>query len=902
MKLFSCILFILSFTICFAQQDFDRRLDSILTIENQDLRIEYLDAFKKDYSPKNTKLYAKICYKLAVEYYDKEEYTIALKNVHKAISIQKSIANMEILDVQKSIYLSTLCYRYLDDLQNEIKYLAPLLNTTTYTNPELKAMIRSAKIHSSLGDYYTAMEFFDKVLNSYPIHKNEDRVFDAHFEKLITYSEMSPNDTTFLATIEYHKQELEKRKESFYPEDELILYNTMALIYRGYKNREQSLTYFQKALETVTSETLEEELNSIHINIGEIYSKLGKSEKAIHYFQKVLKTTDSINRSAANNNLGYYHASTVKNEIEYHQKAIALLDFDRTIIGTSSFLETIKDFQFKKELLTILIDLSQAWIKLYEENGNKNHLQEALKTIYAIDDLISVMRLDSGTKLSKLFWIEKGVNSYLEGVKICYLLNKPDEAFYFMEKNKSLYLLEQLGKIQLKNQYKIPNSLLEKEISLKYEVLLAENKLKTTPNSTSFQNTYKEAEQKYFKFKDSLKNTFPDYYESNLKPKLVTLQAFQDFLKEKHTNAVEYILGEKEGFGLWMNGTEIRFFPLENYSNLLTDISFLKQIFTNSSLTKKEVDQYKKTGFKVFSTLFPWKEAIAHIKTKQLAIIPDGVLYNFPFEALIITEKPVLKENYFINIAEVSYLNSASVSQNLFDAYTAESYSYLGIAPVHFKSETLLDLKNSENITKQIAALFSSETRVREAATRAEFLKSSQQKGILHINTHAGIDNKTKVPWLALHDTLISLKDIYIMNRSHALVFLDACKTGDGKLQKGEGIESLSRAFFHAGAKSVIASQWNANEKATNEISVSFFKALKQGNSKSSALRKAKLAYLSQHELSGTFPYFWASLTLTGNSDGLPAVSYTYYWVFFGGVFCFLCFLYYLKRKRIIKL
>ena len=898
MRFFFYIFFCMSFAFCTAQNNVEKRLDSILNIENRDVKIEFLRNLKKSSPQENTKLYAKICHELGVQYYSRKEYFTALQNARKAISIRESIEGIETLDFHKSLNLSAACYRNLDDLQNELKDVHRLANAVEYTNLKLKGLLRLAEIHHEAGDYFKAMEYSNKILESYPIHKNEDKLVAAHFEKIIVYASMSSNDTTYLPNIKYHRQELEKRKDFFYPDDQVLLYNSMALIHRGYQNHEQALISYQKALENTTSETPERNLNSIYVNIGEMYSRLGASEKAKEYFQKVIATTDSINSSAAYNNLGFYHTPIIKQEIEYHQKAIRLLGIKADFSINSSFLKEIKDTPYKQELLSSLTDLSQAWIKLYKKNSDKKDLQQSLNIIYTIDDLISVMRLDSGTKASKLFWIEKGVNSYLEAVKICFLLDKPAEAFYFMEKNKSLYLLEQLGKIQLKNQYKIPNRVLEKEKNLNYEVLLAKSKLKTTPENTVVQNTYTKAEEKRFKFTDSLKKSFPEYYESNLKPKLITLKEFQHFLKEKHTNAIEYILGEKEGYGLWVHENKVHLFELKNYQKLSTDIAFLKNIYTIPSLSREEVEKYTKIGFDVFKTLFPWKGAIEEIQNKKLAIIPDGMLYNFPFDALIIGNKPVLKDNYLLHYTEISYLNSASVSQNLYNQETVSSNSYVGIAPVHFKSKGLVDLKNSESITKEIASLFPSSMLVKEKATREAFLNTSNGNTILHLNTHAGIDEKTKTPWLALSDTLISLEDIYIMNRSHDLVFLDACKTGNGKLQKGEGIESLSRAFFHAGSKSVIASQWNANEKATNEISVSFFKALKKGKSKSAALRIAKLDYLKRHELSNTFPYFWASLTLTGNSDALTETSYLYYAILIGSILLIIMLLYFRKRKR----
>jgi len=526
MRFFFCIFLCISFTFCIGQNNVKEKLDSILKIENRDLKIKSLEGFKNKYQQEDTKFYAKICHELGVQYYYKKAYSKALENAQKAISIRESIPDIKTIDLHKSINLSSICYKYLDDSQNELKDLHRLANAIEYTDYKLRSLLRLAEIYQGVGDYFKAMEYFDKVLNSYPIHNDQDRLIQAHLEKLIAYAEMSPTDTTFLANIKYHKQELEKRKEAFYPGDTMLLYNSLAIIYRGYQKREQALFAYQKALENTTSETSENDLNSIYINIGEIYSQLGASEKAKEYFQKVIATTDSINSSAAYNNLGYYHTPIITKEIEYHQKAIQLLGIKVDFSRNTSFLKEMKDTPYKQELLSSLIDLSQALIKLYRENSDKKDLQKSLNILYAVDDLISVMRLDSATKGSKLFWISKGVNSYLEAVKVCFLLDKPVEAFYFMEKNKSLYLLEQLGKIQLKNQYQIPNKLIEKEAHLNYEVLLARNKLKTSPENIGVQNTYIEAEQKHIKFIDSLRNSFPEYYESNLKPKLITLRDF----------------------------------------------------------------------------------------------------------------------------------------------------------------------------------------------------------------------------------------------------------------------------------------------------------------------------------------------------------------------------------------
>lgn len=901
MRLLIKIVFFLNIICCQAQNDFNKTLDSIINIKDQGVIIKSIEQLKSIYKGDNPNFLGKINYQLARAYYKNKDYPKALETIQKAIAIKTSIIGSEFLDIEGSIYLRSHCYRRLGKKEEQLEDLYMLANSKKLTTNTLSVYLQLAQIHKGYGDYFKALEYSDKIINTYKTHRSDKYFVKGHLEALIIFATMETDDEKFISKIEYHKEALENRIDNLKSGQKTIYYNSLGLIYRAYKKREEALTLYKKALENITENTPEYTINSNYLNIGEMYSQLKEPKKAKEYYQKIVTTTDSINASAAYNNLGYYHANSIQDEIDSHQKAIKLLGVNNALFETPAFIEMLRDFQFKGELLLILIDLSQARIKLYEENKNKKELQDALKILYTIDDLISVMRLDSATKLSKLFWIERGVNSYLEAVKTCYLLDKPTEAFYFMEKNKSLYLLEQLGRIQLKNQYEIPGQLLEREANINYKLLLAKNKLKVTPEDKTYQTAYTNVEQNYSKFIDSLKQHFPGYYKSNLKPKLITLNEFQNTLKRDNKNAIEYILGEKEGYGLWITENTTRLFKFKDYKNFIANISFFKKSL-KPTLSKKEVSMYKTKGYTLFKTLFPWENAITQIKTKPLAIIPDGGLYGLPFEALIIAEKPILRDSYFINLAEISYLNSASVSQNLYNSKVVKSCSYFGVAPINFKSETLIDLNESEAVIKETAALFPSKILLKEEATRTDFFNAKKGNAILHINTHAGIDSKTKIPWLALYDSVLSLNELYSMNSPHDLVFLDACKTGDGELQKGEGIESLSRAFFHAGSKSVVASQWNANEKVTNEISLSFFNALKEGKSKSFALRKAKLDYLKNNEFSETFPYFWASLTLTGNSEALYKVSYTSYWVIGIVILLILIVLIYRKQKRNSKL
>lgn len=107
------------------------------------------------------------------------------------------------------------------------------------------------------------------------------------------------------------------------------------------------------------------------------------------------------------------------------------------------------------------------------------------------------------------------------------------------------------------------------------------------------------------------------------------------------------------------------------------------------------------------------------------------------------------------------------------------------------------------------------------------------------------------------------------------MVFLSACNTGEGFLEKGESVQSLANAFLNAGSKSVIMTLWKIPDETTPQIVGYFYRYLKHGMTKSEALRQAKLTYLkNQKDPQKRHPYFWAGFVLIGE-DGPVDVGTT---------------------------
>lgn len=112
-------------------------------------------------------------------------------------------------------------------------------------------------------------------------------------------------------------------------------------------------------------------------------------------------------------------------------------------------------------------------------------------------------------------------------------------------------------------------------------------------------------------------------------------------------------------------------------------------------------------------------------------------------------------------------------------------------------------------------------------------------------------------------DGFLRAHDIYNLNLPAELVVLSACETGLGKEVKGEGLVGLTQGFMYAGARRVVVSLWNVNDKATADLMARFYRGmLREKKTPAAALRAAQMEMSRQKQWQS--PYYWAAFTLQG--------------------------------------
>jgi CHAT domain-containing protein len=124
-------------------------------------------------------------------------------------------------------------------------------------------------------------------------------------------------------------------------------------------------------------------------------------------------------------------------------------------------------------------------------------------------------------------------------------------------------------------------------------------------------------------------------------------------------------------------------------------------------------------------------------------------------------------------------------------------------------------------------------------------------------------------------DGLLTMDKVIALKLDADWVVLSACNTAAGEGSGSEAVSGLGRAFFFAGAKALLVSNWPVDSLASRQLMTDLFKRQQQtqGLTKSEALRQAMLNQIDQGGMkdgntmkySYAHPLFWAPFMVVGD-------------------------------------
>lgn len=266
---------------------------------------------------------------------------------------------------------------------------------------------------------------------------------------------------------------------------------------------------------------------------------------------------------------------------------------------------------------------------------------------------------------------------------------------------------------------------------------------------------------------------------------------------------------------------------------------------------------------------------------ETLVLVGDGPLLELPFDLLLTedfdgewSDAPVLARDLATTTAPSAavYLTVAGRKAAGF------SSDLLAVGdPDYSASPDLRPLPDSRAEVEAIAADVRRSTVLLGAdATESRLLEELRRTSprVVHLAAHGLVDaaepNRSAIA-LASSDTddgRLHTLEVLSSPFDVGLAVLSACESARGRVQQGEGVLGLTRAFFAAGANGIVASLWPVSDEATAALMREFYsRMLGRKRSATRALREARLALLDSETYS--HPYYWAAFVVAG-SDRAP--------------------------------
>lgn len=264
---------------------------------------------------------------------------------------------------------------------------------------------------------------------------------------------------------------------------------------------------------------------------------------------------------------------------------------------------------------------------------------------------------------------------------------------------------------------------------------------------------------------------------------------------------------------------------------------------------------------------------------QRLVVMADGALHLVPFAALpdpgSEARRPLAARFELVHPPSLAVL---AARQRLGSAPRAPARSVAIFADPVFGEGSYEPLRQSRREAEAIAELADPQHRFLALGADAHLgaLGGPEVRGksVLHLATHGLLDTDDPArSGLVLSDAgadgtprpgFLGLAQIRGLQLDADLVVLSGCRTGRGQPLRGEGVMGLGHGFLGAGARAVVASLWQVEDRATAELMRRFYEALWQdGLAPAAALRRAQLAV--RNERRWRDPYYWAGFVVVGD-------------------------------------
>ncbi len=810
-------------------------------------------------------------------------------------------------DLYKRILTNLTFFYYRDHNYNEVLKLANsfIAQFEQEEDRYLRQMYeRKGQAFRTKGNILLALESYYKLERIFNRQNNYRRLLKTYINILQCY--ISYDSHIYSQDFYTYVNKIEQLKIKYeFPITDRVRYKiNLGYFFDEIEMYQKALESYNQALFLSLEHSLSKYVCSIYIDLSVLYKKLNNLDISRDFLKNALPlVTEEFQKAAIYNNMAELNLleEDYPKAIENFHKAISVvLQNDNPEGNDLPNFEEMSLTSQKVDLIGYLVDYARAWQEYGKAENNKEYTQKALETLELADQLMDLVYFENREELSKLFWREKGNELYNKAVTLAYQLDQKGKAFYYIEKSKAQLLLENLTDFEAKQLAGLPESVINKEFKLFQSYNNSKQLLKDSQGDSLIDILKDEIYSKreaYNQFIDSLEISYPSYFNYKRELQVQDASKVQQLLRPDEL-LLQYKFTKNDLYLSLLTRKMIKLYKIPNAEGLKKSLVIYREMLKKPFVNQTDNDNFQKHAYKLYQQLFPFvNQNESWLKNKKLIVVADDVLQNIPFETLAVSLQQPLEHAYLLQHTEISYALSSSTlikSKNKRKKYANDFYA---IVPQIFKDSTLSKLRFSDNSIEAMSSLSNKEIAKKHQATKNHFIEAYGKYKVMHISTHGGVGSSN--PWLAFYDEKLELGQMYFSQEGAELVVLSACQTAQGEYKKGEGVMSIARDFINSGTNSVVASLWNIDQKANQEIIALFYKNIKSGKNKSLALAQAKRQYLQNHtNTSKASPYYWSAISLIG-SDAPVILGYSKSYLYILLVLVLVPLLGYIYWKRI---
>ena len=707
----------------------------------------------------------------------------------------------------------------------------------------------------------------------------------------------------------------------------------------------QAKEHYQRSLQLATKAGSKGDIALALSDIGDVYMQEGEYSLATETFERSLALSRGLNSGdlGEKNTFPIFSALKLGNAYEaqkahvrahsYYRDALkwaetsrlkremafALSHLSRNSISLGNFEQAIEFanralvIAEQNEFLKVTLDAFCTLGKAYLTTERPSQAYEALNNAIAASEKLRDQT--AGGEIDRQRHFENALSPYQGMIDLQVKQARPEKAFEYTQlaKGRSLLDILRYGRSNISKAMTVEEQEQEQRLNsrlVSVNAAITAEKLKSPPDKgrlAELEDRLRKERLEVEAFRTTLYTIHPELKAQRGEFQPLSPSELDELVPDSKTALLDFMITDEATYLFvltrdrapssplstgdrhyrFSSGVELNLYPLDIKRKELADLtSRFRQRLANKDFG------FHSLAEDLYRLLL--KPARKQLQDKtSLVIVPDGPLWELPFQVLRSPQKRFLVEDVAISYApSLPVLREIQKARNRKQPPGSTLLLALGnpslgketvrLVKQVFMDEELHPLPEAGRQARALRNLYGntrSKIYVGTEAREARVKEEASKYRVLHLATHGILNDSSPMYSHVMlsqtrvdgdEDGLLEAWEIMNLDLNADLTVLSACETARGRVSPGEGVIGLSWALFVAGCPTAVVSQWKVESSSTTELMLEFHDRYRKkyfspqtATTTAEALRQASIKLMQNKRF--RHPFYWAGFVVIGD-------------------------------------